>query len=265
MTSSSGKSGYCERCLQANNIHTFEKCPVKGCTYQFIRNTGGTLHEDYQYVDCFRCPDHPAAELQLLWGTDPNDDNYVPTANDLEIPTPRAGESPGDSTSSTLASGSSADLAQGRIRTLSNESLDPLATDFGAMGFATSSRTGSGTTWFTGANTAPGHTRTLSNESLDPLASDSVAESFAESSRAASGSTSTSKDFYVPTTRKKDIISFKSPVKFKGKRRGEPIESKRDKWRCSSRIHEAQEVPCLEFQSKTYGCTFWTWEFEQKK
>lgn len=102
MSSNSGRGGHCERCGCANNNHTFGICgggSGKGskyvaCTFEWSRCiTGG--HNDVtevQYIDCKRCPNHPDTPLSNgeIWGSQPDNEYPVYTADQLGIPRPKS-------------------------------------------------------------------------------------------------------------------------------------------------------------------------------
>jgi len=97
-------------------------------------------------VDCFRCPEHPGAPPSDFWGTDPQDNNQVPTADELEIPWPSVSEEPGLE-------------PRGHGRGTSVEPVDSLSLPEGPSRPRTQPR-------------RAGHRRTISDESLDPLQAD---------------------------------------------------------------------------------------------
>lgn len=48
----------------------------------------GSHGDKIQYVDCYRCRDHPAFPPEDFWGTQPDDEPQVPTADELGLPFP---------------------------------------------------------------------------------------------------------------------------------------------------------------------------------
>jgi hypothetical protein len=68
MTSTSDRPGFCARCGCANGNHDFGQCrgvDRKGsksvkCKFEWSRCTTGGHDDNHKYVDCARCPNHPA-------------------------------------------------------------------------------------------------------------------------------------------------------------------------------------------------------------
>ena len=120
MTSSSGRPGNCIRCGCANGNHSFGRCKGKdkkgstweACDFEWVRCTTRGHSSNVQFIDCFRCWKHPGAPPKHLWGTQPDDDLGVPTADELDIPWPEA-----ETTKSAAST---------RGRTLSQDSIDEL-------------------------------------------------------------------------------------------------------------------------------------------
>ncbi|RKK83800.1 hypothetical protein BFJ68_g17417 [Fusarium oxysporum] len=130
MTSTSDREGFCQRCGCANGVHRFGQCRGKNkggrCDFEWVRCTI-TGHSDYfegQYIDCFRCWQHPGAPPKDFWGTQPDDDIQVPTADEIGLPYPA------QEGSETYADSSNAGPS-GHARTFSTEtaSTDPLQWD----------------------------------------------------------------------------------------------------------------------------------------
>lgn len=106
MTSNSGRGGHCERCGCASNNHTFGICQGgtgKGskyvaCTFEWSRCTTGGHNDvtEVQYVDCKRCPNHPGAPPSNgeFWGSQPDDEYQIYTADQLGIPWPEPEDKP---------------------------------------------------------------------------------------------------------------------------------------------------------------------------
>ena len=122
MTSSSGRDGHCNWCGCANDNHIFERCTgfnKKGkknyepCQEYWIRCTTAG-HGRHKYVDCYRCPSHPAAPPSSFWGAEPLQDDdesgiYVPMIQEIQL---MENAPPG-----------------GHERTTSEDSIDPLQWD----------------------------------------------------------------------------------------------------------------------------------------
>lgn len=106
MTSNSGRGGHCERCGCACNNHTFGICgggSGKGskyvaCTFEWSRCTTGGHNDvtELQYIDCKRCPSHPGAPPSNgeFWGSQPDDEYQIYTADQLGIPWPEPEDKP---------------------------------------------------------------------------------------------------------------------------------------------------------------------------
>ena len=128
MTSTSDRPGYCLRCGCANGNHDFGACQGKDkegsswkqCDFEWARCTTGGHSSDIQYVDCFRCWKHPGAPPKHFWGTQPDDEESVPTADNLSLPWPATAGTVNDTIHDAGPSYS------GHNRSLSNESIDPL-------------------------------------------------------------------------------------------------------------------------------------------
>ena len=135
MSSTSDRDGYCDRCGCANGKHAFGRCRGKDkkgskwerCKVEWARCTIGGHSDltDAQYIDCFRCPNHPGGNPEHFWGTQPDDKPQVPTADQLGIPYP------GELVEQTMDPYEEGPSNPGHVRTFSSEtvSTDPLHWD----------------------------------------------------------------------------------------------------------------------------------------
>lgn len=255
MTSYSDEPGFCGRCGCANGNHTIRPC--KGfnkrgrgkkaeyvlCEYNWSRcTTGGhtayfQADEDAQYMDCFRCSNHPGGAPDGFWGTEPDDEAGVLTADFLGIPWPAA-EEPGPASSQSEYR-----------RTL--ESPDPLSS-------------GQDSTWSGQTSTMKrGHGRTLSEESEDPLQSDNPWDrTSAEDTDPVLALTQDlgqldlqeDVELYVETS----LVT--SHVHFTDAGGNEVVSDRRD-WSESSIEYDGQEAPCYKYVGGIPPRRYYTWEF----
>lgn len=257
MTSYSDRPGFCSRCGCANGNHTIQRCGGRvkegkkwvPCQVEWSRcTTGGhsSHSEDVKFVDCFRCRDHPGAPPDDFWGTQPDDDDEekIPTADDLDIPLP-----------GLAGSWEPAAAPGGHSRTLSVESDDPL-------------QSGQDSTQPRQTKTSKRrHGRTLSTESLDPLQSGqdwtdpdgipseesdpmiALAQEFGEV-----GLHDDDRPYYVETLLANGNVYFTDAG-------GNNVGVDVTRWIQSSIEYEGEAVPCFMYADEHTVRQYYTWEF----
>ncbi len=163
MTSVSSREKHCERCGCANNNHKFGRCRGQDrdkkqgwirCKFEWARCSLGTHSSQHRYVDCYRCWKHPGAPPKDFWGTGPDDEFPVFTADELQVPWP--------SNESSKEPPKAQSTASSHMR---NSSIDHLQDDDEEAPIALPTK---------GKEKAktvpqPGRSRTMSADSLDPL------------------------------------------------------------------------------------------------
>ncbi|KAF4630263.1 hypothetical protein G7Y89_g7881 [Cudoniella acicularis] len=142
MTSNSGGDTQCERCGCADNNHTFGLCEGRDgkgkrsvrCTFVWARCSTGGHNDiaDVKYVDCYRCSRHPGAPPSSgdFWGSQPDDEYPIYTADELKIPWPGHEDESHGSKGKGKGKGRNDDTEQsweaGHSRVDSGASEDPL-------------------------------------------------------------------------------------------------------------------------------------------
>lgn len=227
MSSNSGRAGHCERCGCANNNHLIQSCTAydkrkkKACGNIWSRCTLSYHSQDAQYVDCKRCQLHPGAPPEGFWGTQPDDEYEVPTADDLKIPWPEP-EAPSKKTSKKP-----------------KQSSTPSSSHVAAS-----------------SSSQIQHGRSLSEESYDPLSADhyDLTGSLNQLSISNPANTSNTEHYVSTHVNKKDLVCFVHPET------GQEIKTRQTSWEASTREYEGVETPCFVFNSKDHQRVFWTWQ-----
>ncbi|CAI6058038.1 unnamed protein product [Clonostachys chloroleuca] len=107
MSSNSGREGYCVRCGRCSGRNGQKKCKKEWIRCTTVAHNPTRLQEAsraVQYIDCYRCPDHPGAPPGDFWGTQPEDQPSVPTADEVGLPRPGEETTVLDSTEDTALS-----------------------------------------------------------------------------------------------------------------------------------------------------------------
>lgn len=82
-----------------------------------------------QYIDCYRCPEHPGGPPRNFWGTQPDDDPSVPTADALRVPWPNEETTVLEDTVAAATMVSSVDQSTSYHQRTFSASTDPLQWD----------------------------------------------------------------------------------------------------------------------------------------